>query len=214
MKTIGKWIVDTNIVVHWLMASQIMQFAIQEFHLGQEFLNVYRNRYKHSFGFINRVLELTENSDTFGITELSLNELFSGIRDEIRTIMLFVRGVPISRWAYKRETMEVRFPEELSRNIYELTLGGFDTLIGSKKIEIIPTTVPSDARYYFDVYSYLVFLNPGLTTQDAILVTTAIFEKADYFVTMDRDVIRLGRKLKDKYDLEVLTPGRAMQTIR
>lgn len=210
----GKWIIDTNVVVHWLMVNQIMRLATQTFHLGPGFFDAYRNRYKQSFDFINKVLELPGNNQRFVITELSLNELFSGVRDEIRSMILFVKGVPISRWAYKRETKEVKFPEELSRRIYELTLEGFDNLFGSKKIEITATTSPSDEPDYFEVYSSLVFLNPELRTQDVILIATAIFEGTNHFVSTDKDLIRLGRKLKERYDLEVVMPGRAVQIIK
>lgn len=160
MKTGKTWTIDTNIIVQWLMLKQIMPFAIKKFNLTQEFLATYESRYYSSIGFINRVLELPEKEQQFFVIEISLNELFSGIRDEIRTIMLFVKGVPISRWAYKRETKEVSFPTELSRKIYELTSQGFDILFVSKKIGIIPATVPSDNPDYFEVYSSLI-LNPS-----------------------------------------------------
>lgn len=209
----GKWIIDTNVVAHWLMADQILEFAVKHFHLSQEFSDVYKNRFRESCDFVNKVLELPANSPQFVIIELSINELFSALRDEIRTIILFVNGVPISRWAYKRETKEVRFPEELSKSIHELTLQGFDTLFGANKIDIMETTVPSDEPDYLEVYSSLVFLNPGLGTQDAILLANAIFERTDYFVTTDKELVKLGKELKKRYDLEVLKSGRAVQII-
>jgi len=213
MSDIQKWLIDTNVLVHWLMTNKVMEFAAQEFHLGQEFTDVYRNRYKDSFDFIEKVLQLSKNDHEFFTADLSLNEVFSGIRDEIRSIIMFIKGIPISRWAYKRETKEVSFAEELSRKLYELTAEGFDTLF-DKKIEIIPVTTPSDTRNYFDFYSSLVFLYPMLRTQDAILVTTALFQKASYFVTKDEDLIDLGKELKETYALEVLRPRKAIQLMR
>lgn len=213
MSNIQKWLIDTNVLVHWLMANNVMEFAIQEFHLGQEFLDVYRNRYKDSCDFIEKVLGLPKNNHQFFTTELSLTEVFSGIRDEIRSVMMFVKGIPISRWGYKRETKEVSFPQELSKKLYELTSEGFDTLF-EEKIEIIPVTTPSDTADYFDFYSSLVFLYPMLKTQDAILVTTALFQKIAYFVSMDEDLIDLGKVLKEIYPFAVLRPKRAIQLIK
>lgn len=210
----AKWIIDTNVAVHWLMVNQILEFLTKHFHLSQEFSNVYKNRYSKSCDFVNKVLELPKNDDEFLITELSVNELFSGLRDEIRTVILFVNGVPISRWAYKRETKEARLTDKLSKSIHELALKGFDTLFGSQKIRIVETTAPSDEPDYLEVYSSLVFLNPELRTQDAILITTAIFERADRFVTTDRDLINLGKELKARYNLEVLQPATALQTVK
>ena len=210
-----KWIVDTNILVHWLMASQIMQFSITQFRLATEFLDIYKNRYEKSINFVNKVLETPKGEHDFVVVELSLNELFSGVRDEVRTILLFIKGIPMSRWASKRETTEVRFPEELSKNVYELTMRGLDTLFAINKIGIIPATSPSDEETYFEVYSPLVFLHPELKTQDAILITTGIFEKANYFVTSDSALISLGKEkeFKQEYSMKVVRPQRASQIL-
>ncbi len=213
MATIHKWLIDTNVIVHWLMTNKVMEFVTQEFHLAQEFGDVYRNRYKESCDFIDRALELSDNNQQLLVTELSLSEVFSGIRDEVRSIIMFTKGIPISRWSYKRETKEVSFPQELSRKLYELASKGFDTLF-ERKIEIISTTTPSDTADYFDIYSSLVFLYPTLRTQDAILVITAILQKAAYFVTMDGDLLNLGKELRERYHLEVIRPRRALQLIK
>lgn len=213
MATIQKCIIDTNVIVYWLMTNKVMEFVTQEFHLAQEFGDVYRNRYKESCDFIDKALELPDNNQQFLVTELSLTEVFSGIRDEVRSIIMFTKGIPISRWAYKRETKEVSFPQELSRKLYELTSKGFDTLF-ERKIEILPVTTPSDTEGYFDFYSSLVFLYPMLRTQDAILITTAIVQKATHFVTMDKDLIELGKALKETPPLEVLKPREAIKLLK
>jgi hypothetical protein len=168
-----KWIIDTNVAVHWLMARQILEFLVKHFHLSQEFADVYESRYKESCDFINDILELPQKDNEFLIVELSINELLSGLRDEIRAVILFKEGVPISRWASKRETKEVGLDEELSKDIHRLVLKGFDTLFGGQKIRIVETATPSGESDYLDVYSSLIFLNPMLRTQDAILIATA-----------------------------------------
>lgn len=210
----AKWIIDTNVAIHWLITNQILEFLIKYFSLSQEFASVYENRYKESCDFINKILELPQRDDEFIMIELSINELFSGLRDEIRAVALFKEGVPISRWASKRETKEIQFDEELSKSIHKLVLKGFDTLFGSQKIKIVETTTPSDDPNYLDVYSSLVFLNPMLQTQDAILITTAIFERANRFVTRDKGIINAGSKLNNRYKLEVLRPAAACRLIK
>ena len=209
-----KWIIDTNVIVHWLMATQIMQFVIEQFRLANEFLDIYQNRYEYSINFVNKALEVPKEEHDFVIVELSLSEIFSGVKDEVRSILLFVEGVPISRWVYKRETKEVKFPEELSKSVYELTSRGLDALFGSNKIGIIPATSPSDEEAYLEVYSSLIFLHPDLRTQDAILVTTGIFGRTNYFVTMDRALIDLRKELTKQYSMEVVHPQRALQILK
>lgn len=209
-----KWIIDTNIAVHWLIANRVLELLIKCFHLSPEFATVYENRYKGSCDFIDRILEVPRKDNDFLMVELSINELFSGLRDEIRAVILFTKGVPISRWASRRETEGVQLDEELSRNTHELVLKGFDTLFGGQKIRIVETTTPSDAPDYLDVYSSLIFLHPMLRTQDAMLITTAIFERATRFVTTDKDLIRVGRALKERYEIEVLLPTTALPKVR
>lgn len=215
MITPKKWIIDTNVVVHWLMAKQIMQFSIEQFRLATEFLDIYKNRYEKSINFVNKALEAPKDEHDFVVVELSLNEIFSGVRDEVRTILLFIKGIPMSRWASKRETTEVRFPEELSKNVYELTMRGFDTLFASNNIGIISATSPSDEETYFEVYSPLVFLHPDIKTQDAILITTGIFKETNYFITSDSTLISLGKEkeFKQEYSMEVVSPQKASQIL-
>jgi hypothetical protein len=149
----------------------------------------------------------------FVIVELSLSEAFSAVRDEVRSILLFVRGIPISRWATKRETKEVSFSEGLARRVYELTSLGLDALRLGDKLGIIPATSASDEDAYFEVYSSLVFLHPELKTQDAILLATGIFQQATCFVTGDRDLVRMNKGLKERYALQVIRPDRALQLL-
>ncbi len=132
----------------------------------------------------------------------------------MRSVILFVKGIPISRWTYKRITKDVKFEEELSRGIYELTMEGFDQLLAEGKIGIISSISPSDVPDYYEVYSSLIFLNPELNTQDAILLTTSIFQNTDYFVTLDSDLIKLGKKLREVYNMQVIKPQRAISMIR
>ncbi len=207
-------IIDTNLIVHWLMSEKIINYLIEEFSLTEEFGNVYRRRYEPSVNFVNTVLNSDEGEYIFNITELSTDEIFSGIRDEVRSVILFVKGIPISRWMSKRVTKDVSFREELSKRIYEHTMEGFDILMSGGRIEIIPTISPSDAPDYYEVYSSLIFLNPELSTQDAILLTTSIFHNANYFVTLDSDLLRLGKRLREVYNMEVIKPKKAIQLIR
>ena len=211
MSTIKKWIIDTNILVHWLIAQEILKHCINEFHLPQEFLNVYQNRFEKSIAFLNNVLETQKEKHLFFIVELSLSELFSGVRDEVRSILYFTHGIPISRWVSKRETQEVRFPENLSEQLYNLASRALDTLLDEQKIEIIPASSGEDN--YLDVYSSLIFLHPDLKTQDAILLTTGIFEECNYFVTTDKALIKLNREIEPRYKMALINTHKALDIL-
>ena len=211
MSTIKKWIIDTNILVHWLIAQEILKHCIDEFHLPKEFLTVYQDRFEKSITFLNNALETPKEKHLFFIVELSLSELFSGVRDEVRSILYFTHGIPISRWASKRETQEVRFPENLSEQLYNLTSKALDMLFGEQKIGIIPASSGEDN--YLDVYSSLIFLHPDLKTQDAILLTTGIFEECNYFVTADKALIKLNREIEPRYKMALINTHKALDIL-
>ena len=207
-------VIDSNIFVHWLMSNYVLEYVVQTKKLSSEFREVYSERYKESVMFIDFILSTRFLRLNFMVIELSLSEIISGIREEARTVILFNTGVPLSRWLSRRETKDAKIPEELGKEIYERTLKGFDQLFQQGGIEIIPTVAPSESEDYFDVYSSLIFYNPELTTQDAILLTTSIFEKANYFVTLDGVLIGLNKPLKNEYDLSVIKPQKALNIIR
>ena len=166
----------------------------------------------------NLVILLTiiqqRNDQSFSITELSISELFSALRNEVHAILLFVQGVPLSRWSSERDyDNKNKIEESVLKNIQEQTLKGFDELFG-KKIEIIETHTPSSDKGYIDVYSSLVFLYPWLKTQDAILLCSAIFEKTNYFITTDTHLVKLNTKLKEQYKLEVVKPETALRHLK
>ena len=213
MRVRRKWIIDTNVVVHWLLAKHVIPVCIPRFRLPREFCTVYENANRPAISFIDRVLDLPGGAHDFVLVELSLSEMFSGVRDEVRSMLLFSKGVPISKWAMRRVTKDVRFPEDLSHNVYEATSRGLDVLLGSDKIGIIPSTSPSDEEAYLEVYSSLVFLHPELTTQDAILLATCIFQQANLFVTEDRALRRMHQELLQAYDLQVVAPQTASQSL-
>ena len=80
-------------------------------------------------------------------------------------------------------------------------------------MDIIHTTSPSDENNYLEVYSSLIFLYPALKTQDAILITTGIFENIDYFVTKDDALINIRKEILEQYRMEIVRPQKASQIL-
>jgi hypothetical protein len=91
---------------------------------------------------------------------------------------------------------------------------GFDRLINDKKVMIVETHTPSSDPDYIDVYSSLVFLCPGLRTQDAMIICSGIFEKADYLITTDRYLLKLNKTFSSKYSLNIVKPSSASNKLR
>jgi predicted nucleic acid-binding protein len=53
-----------------------------------------------------------------------------------------------------------------------------------------------------------------MKTQDAILMTHAVFNKASNFVTTDQTLIKLGKQRKISYGLNLVSPQRALELMR
>jgi len=209
-----RWVIDTNVIVQWIMSRYILVHLIQHLRLSGEFESVYCNRYKDSIEFINRVISLSSPSDSFSITELSINEMVSAIRDEARCLLLFAHGIPISKWPSKRVMQDSKLSEKLRIDIYELMMKGLDELVGNGNITILSSAVPSEFETYLDVYSSFILLFPELQTQDAILLTSAVFEKADNFVTLDSGIRKLKQDVSNQYKMEIINPNEALQLLK
>jgi len=204
------WFIDTNILAHWVLGEGgILQYLCERFDLHRDFFDVYLGRYQTSLAFIDEIVQQRSRGlpDEFYMSALATNELFSAIRDEARSILLFKSGIPISRWRDSRNNPEI--PEEHYERIYELTLGSFDTLFENHGIVIIPEASPWEDDTYWSICSSILFLIRKSKTQDAILLTTAILNRADYFVTLDIPLIRSAKqKLHEEYGLQLLRNSR------
>ncbi len=209
------WFIDANILAHWVLGKGgVLGFLIDKFHLANEFSDVYSKRYEDSINFIEELIKLVdqEKSDEFYVSHLAINELFSGLKDELRSILLFKNGVPISKWRDSRNNPDITSDDY--KAIYEITLKSFDILFGKKAIEYMDEQSQEDSPNYLNIYSSILFLIKEAKTQDSTLLTTAIFNKADYFVTKDDALIKSGKNLiKDTYGLELIKPAHALQIL-
>jgi len=122
----------------------------------------------------------------------------------------FKGGIPISRWRDSRNNPEI--PEECGEEVYRLTMESFDTLYGNHGIIIIPEISPWEHEDYWSIYSSLLFLIREVKTQDATLLTTAILNKCEYFVTLDKPLIISAKKrLYESYGLNLINPTEGLQ---
>lgn len=211
------WFIDANILAHWVLGKGgVLGFLIDKFRLTNEFFDIYSKRYEESINFIDDLIisgGQNEKSDEFYVSHLAINDLFSGLKDELRSIILFKNGVPISKWRDSRNNPDIASDDY--KAIYEITLKSFDILFGKKNIEYINELSQEDNPNYLSIYSSILFLIKDVKTQDSTLLTTAIINEADYFVTKDDVLIRSAKNLiKDTYGLELIKPTPALQILR
>lgn len=214
--SINVWFIDTNVIAHWILGKGgILNDICLSLELSNEFVEIYIKRYKSAIDFIDEIL-VNRNSgclDEFYISSLASNELFSAIRDEVRSVLFFKNGTPISRWRDSRNNPDI--PENTYHEVYNKTLKSFDYLFDNHGIVITPEVSPWDDPQYWNIVSSILFLVKETKTQDATILTTSILNSADYFITLDTTLIRSAKKmLTDNYSLKLLNPTEALQEIR
>ena len=95
------WFTDANIIAHWTLGSGgLLEYLVKRFKLTEEFLEVYKRKYKDSLSFINEIIRQKENGlkDEFFISYLAGNELFSAVRQVVPHIVsvMILRNCTIS----------------------------------------------------------------------------------------------------------------------
>ncbi|MEW6192231.1 MAG: hypothetical protein AB1507_02575 [Bacillota bacterium] len=210
------WFIDSNVLAHWIMGEgSVLQLLVDKFNLTQEFATIYSDRYRDSIDFVNKVLhdDNRKNQNEFYISSLGINELFSAVRDEFRSMLLFKNGMPISRWRDSRNIPEIK--EGDYREIYEKIMLTFDQLFAENRVFPIAEKSLEDDPNYLDIFSSLLFLIKDAKTQDATLLTTAILNKANYFVSRDEPLIKAARSvIMDKYGLKLIKPATGFQVLK
>lgn len=209
------WFLDANILAHWILGKgEVLNFLVNKYHLTNEFFDVYLKRYEEPINLIEEIIRLENKNEenVFIVSHLAINELFSALKDELRSILLFKNGVPISRWRDSRNNPVITSDDYES--IYEITMKSFDILYANKAIEYIEDQSQEDSPDYLNIYSSILFLIKEAKTQDSTILTTAIFNDADYFVTKDETLIKSAKNLiKEKYNLELIKPTQALQIL-
>ena len=119
------WILDTNILSYWIVEKRILQILIDKKILHDKFKEIYSKRYKDSLDLINKLIN--RKKEKVFVIEFSINEAISTIRDEIRAILMFSKGIPLSRWP--EEKWNTRIDEELGQEIYETFLNEIDNIV-------------------------------------------------------------------------------------
>lgn len=186
-----------------------MDLLIKKYNLSNEFKETYLQRHQHSINFIKEIISQKHEhvlDDKFCISYLAMNEVYSSIRDEIRSIILFNNGSPLSRWVEERNNIDL--PEDCTEEIYRKIATFFDTLFGNSLLRPISDEPGDKGDNFLEIVASLIFKFKRVKTQDAILLTTAILNEANYFVTFDTRLIDdVKNKMSSEYGLILIKPS-------
>ena len=210
-----RWYIDTNVIAHWVLGKGgVLQLLCKQSSLPDEFFEIYSSRYEPSLTFVNTVIDKKNQriTDNFFVSHLAINELFSAIRDEMRSILLFNKGCPILMWRNPRYDPIIDAHDYQA--VYEQTTQAFIPLFEDSAIQLMIEMSPKSPDYW-EVYSSILFMIKEAKTHDATLLTSAILDKAAYFVTLDTSLIKHAKKmLNDEYHILLVTPKEAMNIFR
>jgi len=205
------WFIDTNVLASWiLVSSDILEKFTGKYGIPKEYHELYHKKFIGEISFIDTLLaessEKLRERHEFLIPFLTTNELFSALRDEIICLKLFAKGDPVSRWPGNKNSLSM--DEEEFIIVFKTTLKQVDVLMEGG-LEIIEDC---SGKYtsFWDVFASLLLKTENTKTQDVMLLTTAIMNEADFFVTRDERLITaLKAQLKERYSLEIMKPDTA-----
>lgn len=212
----SRWCIDTNTLVPWLITdSGVLDLLIKKYQIPSDFRDIYLNRHKPSIDFIQGIIDLKSKGlpDEFYFSSLAMNEVYSSVRDEIRCILLFRKGTPLSRWNEEKNSLDL--PEDSRETVYEDIENKFDVLFGNGTIIPLSDEPEEEGDNFSEIVASLIFKFKRVKTQDAILLTTAISIRANYFVTFDqRLVAEVSKDLAEKYLLRLISPKEGNALLR
>lgn len=212
----SRWCIDTNTLVPWLITdSGVLDLLIKKYQIPSDFRDIYLNRHKPSIDFIQGIIDLKSKGlpDEFYFSYLAMNEVYSSVRDEIRCILLFRKGTPLSRWNEEKNSLDL--PEDSRETVYEDIENKFDVLFGNGTIIPLSDEPEEEGDNFLEIVASLIFKFKRVKTQDAILLTTAISIRANYFVTFDqRLVAEVSKDLAEKYLLRLISPKEGNALLR
>jgi predicted nucleic acid-binding protein len=204
-----RWCIDTNTLVPWLITdSGVLDLLIKKYGIPKDFRDIYLNRHKNSIEFIQRIIDLKIRGfpDEFYFSYLAMNEVYSAVRDEIRSILLFKNGTPLSRWSEEKNSIDL--PPDSMETVYLDIEKRFDILFGNNTLLPLSDEPEETGDNFSEIVASLIFTFKRVKTQDAILLTTAISVRSNYFVTFDKRLIsEVAKELDKKYHLLLISPA-------
>jgi len=100
-------------------------------------------------------------------------------------------------------------------HLYAKIQSTFDVLFENEAIVPLSDEPEENGDNFSEIFAWLIFSSKGIETQDAILLTTAVLVGAECFITKDDKLRREVRDaLKQRYNVELLQPGSALNRLR
>jgi len=184
--------IDTNVIVNWLIVSSALKTkgAISEKEKKKLLKNL-KNKVKKSYDLLEKIRTGNEKKITFYISYTEWSEIFSGIGMEYRSRILKEKGVPLRYWTSMIYDIKL-FDKDLDEILKEIN-SFYIEFIETHKIEETFDQAP-----LMDIGNLI--WKYKCSTQDALILSQAITERCQYFISEDQ---RLRRQLKNNKDFKI-----------
>ena len=175
-----RWCIDTNTLVPWLITdSGVLELLIKKYGIPSVFRDIYLNRHTHSIDFIQRIIDLKSKgfSDEFFFSYLAMNEVYSAVRDEIRSILLFKNGTPLSRWSEEKNSLDL--PEDTMETVYKDIENKFDVLFGDNTIIPLSDEPEEKGDNFSEIVASLIFTFKRVKTRGCNIIDNSHISQSE-----------------------------------
>ncbi len=195
---------DTNVFIDWALLKHVFKSHPNDIDKYLPFHKKIRSSWE--------LLELIKKhniKNTFFTSPFSIAEFSQAIIRQAVMRALFVENIPFNFFEkYKKEILN---KTNTKKGIYRLLDEIYISFIKSNLVTIKTSNLLNDT-----VLASLDYLqiDCGLSTPDAIIFLDAVINKAEYFVTSDRDFFDNKKKLKNFKNLKIIKPKEALELVK
>ena len=200
-----KIFIDTNVLTHWIIITKMQELG--------KLRDIERyKKLKQSYRFVENALNYKYKNVRLYISDLTLAELVKAVTDFIVYERMRLEGIAAIYW--KKYAKDYLFKKDEFDEFLE------DIITISNKLRESFNII--DSRFDVEYYPFFI-ARVGLDAHDALLLSTAIKEKMNYFVTMDRDFLdivsndntyKFVRESFEKIDFRIVKPAKIMEILR
>ncbi len=193
-----KYFLDSNVIADWVLISDKIE-KNENFEFNDKILEKRFKVMSYSYTLIE-ILFNQETNDKVLVSNFALAETYDVIYNELLCEKLFEKAIPYTLWQ-KRHTIER--PSESKINIFRTQI--FKHIGKLKKKSIIVKDEIDDKIFPF------FYHQSDIGKYDSLLLSTAIINHSDYFLSRDTKIIDFRKKRKftnnkEKFKIEINKP--------
>jgi len=174
-----KIFLDSNVIANWILIKDSAK-KFEEFKDEK----ILRKRFEN-ISYSYTLMEALMTTDEYEVetSNLAMGEVYHIIYNEVLSLKMYQSGTPLTLWSKMREKQKLTETEKF------LIRGATTKYLKELKKKITPTNDKIDD----EVYPKLI-LEYRLRTHDAILLTTAILDDCTWFITNDKEIVKLNKR--------------------